>query len=117
MMMHQKLFQIKNGLFKEDRTTDEEIQAMKTLIRDVIQFKDMLPTARNELAKYITFVEKEKDELIIQREDNVVDMYVILKGKIKLSAYKPSEVHKELFERNQYDIISQINLFKTLKDG
>ena len=43
-----------------------------------------------QLAKYITFVEKEKDELIIQNENKVVDMYVIIKGKIKLSAYKPS---------------------------
>ena len=62
-------------------------------------------------------MEKRKDELIIDANDNIVDMFIILKGKVKISAFPPEEVYKELFEKDKFDIISQISYFKTLKVG
>jgi len=38
-------------------------------------------------------VEKQKDELIIGREE-VVDMYIVLKGKVKISAYLPEDIQQ-----------------------
>lgn len=43
---------------------------------------------------YITYEEHNKDELIIKEGDPHVDMYIILRGRVKVSAYLPQEVHK-----------------------
>jgi hypothetical protein len=34
-------------------------------------------------------MEKKKDDLIIKKGDEVVDMYIVLEGKVKISAYPP----------------------------
>jgi hypothetical protein len=38
---------------------------------------------------YVSFVDKSKDELIIKKDDTIINMYIVIKGKIKLSAYPP----------------------------
>ena len=43
---------------------------------------------------YISYEEWKKDDLIISKDDEIVNMYIVLKGKVKISAYPPSEVNK-----------------------
>jgi signal-transduction protein with cAMP-binding, CBS, and nucleotidyltransferase domain len=46
------------------------------------------------LITYISVEEWKKDEFIIKKDDPVVHMYIVLKGRIHISAFPPSEAHK-----------------------
>lgn len=39
-------------------------------------------------------MEVKKDDLIISKDDTIIDMYIVLKGKVKVSVYPPDEVSK-----------------------
>eukprot|EP00347_Sterkiella_histriomuscorum_P008024 403346662 len=111
----QKLVELKYALQKKGKITEEEYPSIKVLVRDVIGFRELNQQLRNKFINHIHFYEAKKDELIIKKDDSTVDMFIVLKGKIKVSVYPPDEVHKELNERENYDLISQINLFKVVR--
>ncbi len=50
--------------------------------------------------------------MIVKEGDNTVDMYIVLKGKVKLSVYPSSEIHRVLFHYLLYfrNLMKETNL-------
>ncbi|CDW79456.1 UNKNOWN [Stylonychia lemnae] len=99
----------------QTHNSDDSIISKLNELKYALQKKGKISEEEYPFINCISYEERKKDELIISKDDEIVDMYIVLKGRIKVSAFPPAEVHKELNERDQFDIISQINIFKTVK--
>ena len=45
----------------------------------------------------VSYLDCKKDEILINEENEIKDIYIVIRGKIKISAYPPSEVHKVFY--------------------
>jgi CRP-like cAMP-binding protein len=52
--------------------------------------------------------------VIISPTDTQADMYVVVQGTIRLSAFPPEERHRESAEKDTFDMLTQMEVFKVV---